>query len=142
MAPFKFTKSILEGKEIEVYNNGDLSRDFTYIDDIVESIVRIQDVVPVKNKFDMSQPDLSSAPFKIYNIGNGAPVSLARFIEAIESATGIKAIKKFLPMQAGDVFTTHADTSELFEAIDYQPVVSIEEGISRFVSWYSEYYGK
>lgn len=142
MAPFKFTKSIIEGKEIEVYNNGNLSRDFTYIDDIVESIVRIQNVVPVKDQFDMSRPDESSAPFKIYNIGNGAPVSLARFIEAIESATGIKAIKKFLPMQAGDVFTTHADTSELFKAIDYQPVISIEEGISRFVSWYSEYYGK
>ncbi|WP_085723046.1 NAD-dependent epimerase [Pseudomonas sp. R37(2017)] len=142
MAPFKFTKSIMDGKEIEVYNNGNLSRDFTYIDDIVESILRIQDVVPVKDKFDMSGPDISSAPYRIYNIGNGAPVSLTRFIEAIESATNIKAIKKFLPMQPGDVFTTHADTSELVKAIDYQPVVSIEEGMSRFVSWYSDYYGK
>lgn len=142
MAPFKFTKSIIEGREIDVYNNGNLSRDFTYIDDIVESIVRIQDIVPSKNEFDMSRPDISSAPFKIYNIGNGAPVSLARFIEAIEAATGIKAIKKLLPMQAGDVFTTHADTDELFKAIDYKPVVSIEEGINRFVSWYTDYYGK
>lgn len=142
MAPFKFTKSIIERKEIEVYNNGNLSRDFTYIDDIVESIVRIQNVVPKKDTFEMSRPDVSSAPFKIYNIGNGAPVSLARFIEAIESATGIKAVKKFLPMQAGDVFTTHADTSELFSAIDYQPKVSIEEGINRFVGWYMDYYGK
>ncbi len=142
MAPFKFTKSIIEGREIDVYNNGNLSRDFTYIDDIVESIVRIQDIVPSKDEFDMSRPDISSAPFKIYNIGNGAPVSLARFIEAIEAATGIKAIKKLLPMQAGDVFTTHADTDELFKAIDYKPAVSIEEGINRFVSWYTDYYGK
>ena len=104
--------------------------------------MRIQNVVPKKDTFEMSRPDVSSAPFKIYNIGNGAPVSLARFIEAIESATGIKAVKKFLPMQAGDVFTTHADTSELFSAIDYQPKVSIEEGINRFVGWYMDYYGK
>ncbi|RKS28659.1 UDP-glucuronate 4-epimerase [Pseudomonas sp. WPR_5_2] len=142
MAPFKFTKAVMEGKAIEVYNNGNLSRDFTYIDDIVESILRIQNVVPQKDKFAMSSPDVSTAPFKTYNIGNGSPVSLTRFIEAIESATGIKAIKKFLPMQAGDVFTTHADTRELFNAIDYQPKVSIEEGISRFVGWYIDYYGK
>ena len=142
MAPFKFTKSIIEGKEIEIYNNGKLSRDFTYIDDIVESIVRIQDVLPVKDKFDMSSPDKSSAPYRVYNIGNGAPVSLARFIEAIESSAGKKAIKKFLPMQPGDVYTTHADTDELVNAIGYRPVVSIEEGMQRFVRWYSDFYGK
>jgi len=143
MALFKFTKAIYEGKPIDIYNNGAMSRDFTYIDDIVEGIIRIQNVTPSKNS-DITNtmiPGMSPAPYKIYNIGNGSPVKLMDFITALESSIGITAIKNFMPMQPGDVLTTYADTKDLSMAIDFVPTVSIETGVRKFVSWYNNYYG-
>ena len=144
MAPIKFAKAILEGKAIDVYNNGNLSRDFTYVDDIVEGIIRIQDVIPTGKKdwtVESGSPADSSAPYAVYNIGNGNPVPLMDFIAALEKALGVEAKKNFMPMQPGDVYTTYADTSGLEEATGYKPSVSIEDGVARFVYWYREYYG-
>ncbi|MDI4637514.1 MULTISPECIES: NAD-dependent epimerase [Halomonadaceae] len=142
MAMFKFTKAILEGRPIDVYNHGDMSRDFTYIDDIVEGVVRILDVVPGRNDTGTAKEALftSSAPYALYNIGNGSPVSLMDFVRAVEAATGRKAECNFMPMQPGDVPRTFADTEALFEATGYQPKVGVEEGARRFVDWYLEYY--
>ncbi len=136
MAYFKFTKAILEGREIEVYNNGIMQRDFTYIDDIIEGIVRLMSKAP-----DMQRPETSNAeaPFKIYNIGNNNPVELSRFIEAIEMATGIEAKRNNLPMQAGDVPVTYADIDDLMADVGFRPNTTFEEGIERFVHWYREY---
>lgn len=141
MALFKFTKAILAGEPIDVYNNGNLSRDFTYIDDIVEGIIRISDIIPQAEPENPSaSPAHSSAPYRLYNIGNGQPVQLIDFITALEKSLGKEAIKNFLPMQAGDVYTTWADTEDLFKATGYRPQVSIEQGVQAFVDWYREYY--
>jgi UDP-glucuronate 4-epimerase len=127
MALFKFTKAIIEGKPIDVYNNGDMKRDYTYIDDVVEGIIRIN--------------DLTSKPNKIYNIGNTDPVSLGKFISTIEIALGKKAIYNYLPMQPGDVLETFADMSETEKDIGKLPATSIEIGIPKFVEWYKSYFG-
>ena len=143
MALFKFTKAIFENRAIDIYNNGDLSRDFTYIDDIVEGIVRIQNVIPQRNNawdVESASPAESSAPYRIYNIGNGQPVQLLDFVAALESALGKSARKNFLPMQPGDVHATFADVQSLFDAIGYKPKVSVNEGVGRFVQWYRDFY--
>lgn len=137
MAYFSFTKKILNGEEIDVFNNGEMQRDFTYIDDIVEGISRIIDKVP---KTQSSIISSAKAPYKVYNIGNNQPVTLRRFITAIEDACGRKANENLLPMQAGDVPTTYADVDELINDIGFKPNTSIEDGISKFVNWYKEYY--
>ena len=143
MALFLFTKAILDGKPIDVFNNGNMQRDFTYIDDIVEGIIRVLDN-PSKRDENWSgqnpNPGSSVAPYKIYNIGNSSPVMLMDFIEAIERALGKMAIKNFLPMQAGDVPTTWADVSDLTEDLEYKPSTRAENGIQSFVNWYIEYY--
>lgn len=137
MAYFSFTKKILEGKRIDVFNNGEMQRDFTYIDDIVEGIVRIMDKIPTTKA---SLTSTATAPYKIYNIGNNQPVTLRRFITAIESACNKKAKENLLPMQPGDVPITYADVDELINDIDFKPDTSIEDGIYMFVRWYREYY--
>lgn len=143
MALFKFTKAILAGQSIDVYNHGKMRRDFTYIDDIAETVVRLQDVVPVAdNSWTVEQGSLagSSAPYRVYNIGNSDPISLMTYIHALESALGIEASKNMLPMQAGDVLETSADTQPLYEAIDFRPETPVEQGVKNFVSWYREFY--
>lgn len=143
MALFKFTKAMLAGQPIDVYNNGQLSRDFTYIDDIVEGILRIADVVPVANpnwQSEKGSPADSSAPYRIFNIGNGSPIKLMDFIYALEKALDIEAIKNMLPMQAGDVYATWADTEDLFKMTGYRPAMSVEQGVQMFVDWYKHYY--
>ena len=141
MAMFLFTKAILDGKPIKVFNHGKMQRDFTYIDDIVEGIVRIQDVIPQPNPgWNGSDASTSSAPYKIFNIGNNQPVALMDFIQAIEKATGIEAIKEYYPMQDGDVPATYADIDDLQQAVGFRPATSIEEGVQRFVDWYRGYY--
>lgn len=143
MALFKFTKAILSGEAIDVYNYGDMQRDFTYIDDIVEGIIRIKDVIPAVNTewaVESGTAATSSAPYRVYNIGHGSPVRLLDFIKALESALGVEAKKKMLPMQPGDVYVTYADTEDLFLATRYQPNVGVEQGVSNFVRWYKEFY--
>lgn len=135
MAYYKFTKAIIEGKPIDVYNNGDMKRDFTYIDDIIEGVTRIVETKPDKKKLDETK---IITPYKIYNIGNNEPVSLRRFIKAIENACGKKAIPNFLPMQAGDVPITYANIDELIDDFNFKPTTTIEKGINSFVSWYLE----
>ncbi len=144
MALFLFTKSILEGKPIDVFNNGHHQRDFTYIDDIVEGVVRVSDTIPEPNagwSGDAPDPASSSSPYRLYNIGNHTPVQLLRFIEMIEQALGKKAIKTFLPMQPGDVPSTYADVEDLARDVSFAPATPIEVGVSRFVAWYREFYG-
>lgn len=133
MAYFKFTKSILEGKTIDVYNNGEMKRDFTYIDDIVEGVLRVMDKVPAQT---LSEITNASAPYKVYNIGNNQPVTLRRFISAIEDSCGVKAKENLLPMQAGDVPITFADVDDLIEDTGFKPHTSIEVGIEKFVKWF------
>jgi UDP-glucuronate 4-epimerase len=143
MALFKFTKNILEGKSIAVFNHGNHTRDFTYVTDIVEGVIRSSDQIAQPNsKWDGNQPDpaTSSAPFRIFNIGNNSPVKLGAYIEALESAIGKKGIKELLPLQAGDVPDTFADSSELEKAIGYKPSTPITEGVAAFVQWYREYF--
>ncbi|GAM77267.1 dTDP-glucose 4,6-dehydratase [Vibrio ishigakensis] len=143
MALFKFTKAIVNGDTIDVYNNGDMQRDFTYIDDIVEGIIRIQDVIPEPTAdwtVEQGSPATSSAPYRVYNIGHGSPVKLMEFIESLEDALGIEANKNFMPMQPGDVYATYADTQDLFEATGYKPQVGVKEGVKAFADWYREYY--
>ncbi len=130
MAMFKFTQAIVEEKPIQLYNKGKHYRDFTYVDDIVESIVRLLDCVPEQDK---------KAPWQIYNIGHGHPVGLLDYIKIIEEQVGKKAIIEFLPAQAGDMENTHADTNALQERIGFSPVVDLEEGVRRFVEWYRRY---
>ena len=137
MAYFSFTKKILAGEQIDVYNNGEMQRDFTYIDDIVEGITRLIDKIPLPQH---STTSTAVAPYQIYNIGNNQPVTLRRFITAIESACGKKAKENLLPMQPGDVPITYADIDELTTDIDFRPETSIEDGISKFVNWYKAYY--
>lgn len=144
MALFIFTKAILEGEPIKVFNNGHMKRDFTYIDDAVEAVVRLLDKKPAPNPdWDSEHPDpaTSSAPYRLYNIGNNQPVELNRFIAALESALGKKAKKEYLSLQPGDVPETYADVEDLFQTIGYQPKTSIEEGIAKFVDWYKSFYG-
>ncbi|WP_086981684.1 NAD-dependent epimerase [Vibrio aphrogenes] len=143
MALFKFTKAMVEGQQIDVYNNGNMQRDFTYIDDIVEGVIRIQDVIPQKNTqwaVETGSPATSSAPYKIYNIGNGNPVKLMEFIEALEDSLGVEANKNFMPMQPGDVYATYADTQDLFDVTGYKPSMSVKQGVANFVKWYREFY--
>jgi len=144
MALFLFTKSILEGEPIKVFNHGNMMRDFTYVDDIIEGIVRLIPKPPKPNpEWDSNNPDpgTSSAPYKVYNIGNNSPVQLSRFIEVIEEKLGKKAIKKYLPMQPGDVPATYADVDDLMRDVGFKPATSIEDGIGRFVEWFKDYYG-
>lgn len=143
MAYYKFTKAIYKGKTIDVYNNGDMMRDFTYIDDIVEGVVRVMDIIPEGNKsWSGKNPDPSSSrsPYKIYNIGNNNPVKLLDFIKALENAIGKKAVMNFMPMQAGDVQATFADVDELVKDAGFKPSTAISEGLGRFVEWYRQYY--
>jgi len=143
MALFLFTRAILEGKPIDVFNHGRMRRDFTYIDDIVEGVVRISERPPTPNAaFDTSKPDPASswAPYRIYNIGNHQPVELMAFIEAIEEALGRKAEKRLLPLQDGDVPATYADTADLAEATGFAPATPVREGVRRFIEWYRSYY--
>jgi len=143
MALFKFTKNILEGKAIEVFNNGNMIRDFTYVDDIVEGVVRVMDRPAEPDPaWNSAAPDpaRSRAPYRIYNIGNNKPVQLMRYIEVLERALGKKARIEMLPMQPGDVPATTADVSALESDIGYRPRTTVEEGVPRFVEWYRRYY--
>lgn len=144
MALFLFTKAILENKPIDVFNNGDMQRDFTYIDDIVEGLIRVIDNAPAKDStWSGAKPNPSSsvAPYKIYNIGNSSPVKLMDFIDAIENALGRKAQKNYMPLQAGDVPSTWADVEDLWGKLAFRPNTSIELGVAQFVAWYKQYYG-
>jgi UDP-glucuronate 4-epimerase len=144
MSYFKFTKAILEGRPIEVFNYGKMQRDFTYVDDIVEGVVRVLDRAPFSQPdFDASKPDPASslAPYRIYNVGNHQPVELMEYIKVLELALGREAKKTLLPLQDGDVVATFADTNALRTEIGFAPTISITEGIGRFVDWYCSYYG-
>ena len=143
MAYFLFTKAILNGEPIKVFNNGEMSRDFTYIDDIVEGLVRINRNLATPDQSWSSErpnPSSSTAPFKVYNIGNNGPVSLLEFIETIEKSLGIEAKKKFMPIQPGDVAATYADVQDLIDNLGYKPNTSLEYGVGEFVKWYKEFY--
>ncbi|HIE4801793.1 TPA: NAD-dependent epimerase [Serratia marcescens] len=143
MALFKFTKAILAGESIDVYNHGEMHRDFTYIDDIAEAIVRLQAVIPQADPswtVEQGSPATSSAPYHVYNIGNSTPVKLMEYISALEQALGVTARKNMLPMQPGDVMDTSADTEELYRDIGFKPETSVEEGVKRFVDWYKAFY--
>jgi UDP-glucuronate 4-epimerase len=143
MALFIFTKRIAEGKPIDVYNNGKMKRDFTYVDDIVDGIIKLIPQIPAPNpEWNGNEPDsaTSFAPYKLYNIGNNQPVELLRFIEIIENKLGKKAIKNLMPMQPGDVPATYADVDDLINAVGFKPDTPIEQGIGKFVEWFEEYY--
>jgi UDP-glucuronate 4-epimerase len=143
MAAFLFADAMLAGRPIDVFNHGDMRRDFTYIDDIVEGVVRVLDHPPAGNPdFDPGNPDPASsrAPYRVFNIGNAEPVALLDFIGAMEAATGVQAIKRLLPMQPGDVPATFADTSELSSLVGFAPRTDVREGVRRFVDWYRAYY--
>ena len=140
MAPYLFTDAILNDREIKVFNNGKMKRDFTYIDDIVEGIIRIQDVVPVRNANNTNiSPESSKAPFRVFNIGNNEPIALMAFIESIEKAAGKVADKNYMPMQAGDVPATFADIDSLQKEVGFKPNTNIEYGMQQFVDWYKAY---
>tara|TARA_Y100000748_G_C15502772_1_gene490752 strand:- start:5605 stop:6612 length:1008 start_codon:yes stop_codon:yes gene_type:complete len=142
MALFKFTKSILEGKKISVYNFGNHKRDFTYVDDIVEGLIRVLDRPAISNsKWSGEEPDpgSSAAPWRVYNIGNNSPIELLDYIEAIEDSLGIKANKELLPLQPGDVPDTFANVDDLVRDFNYKPSMSIKDGVKNFVDWYREY---
>jgi len=143
MAYFSFTKDILSGNPIKVFNYGKMERDFTYIDDVVEGIVKLIDRIPTPNEnWDETKDDISTsfAPYKIYNIGNNNPVPLMNFISVLESALGKVAKKVYLDLQPGDVLRTYADISDLERDINFKPSTSIEDGLRKFVQWYKEYY--
>ncbi|WP_370978081.1 NAD-dependent epimerase [Agaribacterium sp. ZY112] len=140
MAPWLFTEAILNNKPIKVFNEGKMQRDFTYIDDIVEGIIRIQNVIPETDSSNpLTDPSSSTAPYRVYNIGNNNPIELATFIDAIEQACGKKAEKIMLPMQPGDVKRTYADIDSLIAATGHQPAVDIYDGIEKFVKWYKDF---
>lgn len=144
MALFKFTEAILAGRPIDVYNHGRMQRDFTYVDDIVEGLMRVADRIPQGDaqwSSDVPDPGSSRAPYKIYNIGNHQPVELLYFIETLERCLGIEAQKNMLPIQPGDVPATYADVEDLRQDVGFRPNTPIEEGIARFVEWYREYHG-
>ena len=143
MALFLFTKAILEGRPIDIFNQGEIVRDFTYVDDIVEGVIRVLDKPATSDpSFDTLRPNpaVGIAPFRIFNIGNSQPTPLMRYVEAIESALGVIAQKRFLPMQPGDVLLTNADTSALEAWVGFKPSTSIQDGIHEFVDWYRAYY--
>ncbi|SNY56156.1 NAD-dependent epimerase [Pantoea sp. GL120224-02] len=143
MALFKFTRAMLAGEQIDVYNRGQMTRDFTYIDDIAEAIVRMQDVIPQVDEnwtVEAGSPATSSAPYRVYNIGNSQPTSLMTYIESLEKALGIEAKKNMLPMQPGDVLNTSADTQPLYDAIQFRPQTRVEQGVQNFVDWYRRFY--
>jgi UDP-glucuronate 4-epimerase len=144
MALFLFTRAILTGKPIDVFNHGEMERDFTYIDDIVEGVVRVTDRIPSVNPSwsgDHPDPASSNAPYRLYNIGNNRPEKLLRMIEVLEGCLGRTAVKNMLPMQAGDVKATAADVDDLMRDVGFSPSTPIEVGIQRFVEWFREYYG-
>ena len=143
MALFLFTRNILAGEPIKVFNHGNHTRDFTYVDDIVEGVIRVMDQAAAPDlQWNASEPDpsTSNAPFRIYNIGNNSPVKLTEYIEAIEDALGMKAIRELLPLQPGDVPDTYADVSELVKAVNYKPQTAVRDGVKAFVDWYLDYY--
>lgn len=143
MALFKFTKAILNGDAIDVYNHGQMQRDFTYIDDIVESILRIAEKPPAPQNGwspELGSAGQSSAPYRVFNIGAGQSVKLTEFIEAIENAVGKSAKRNLMPIQPGDVPATWAETEDLFQVIDYRPKVSVKDGVANFVKWYRDFY--
>jgi len=144
MAPMLFTNAILNDRAIKVFNNGKMSRDFTYIDDIVDGIIKVIDKPATPNKnWNAKQPEIdsSSAPYRLYNIGNNAPLPLITFIETIENALGKEAEKNFMPMQDGDVVSTYADVTGLIEDFGYKPNTELKDGINEFVKWYKFFYG-
>ena len=144
MALFLFAQAILRGESIPVFNNGQMVRDFTYIDDIVEGVIRVLDKPASLNaNFDANVPDpaTSAAPYRVFNIGNGSPVPLMDYISALEQALGITALKEFLPMQPGDVPATSADTRELGAWVGFQPNTPVKDGVVKFVTWYRGFYG-
>ncbi|VCU70114.1 UDP-glucose 4-epimerase [Pigmentiphaga humi] len=143
MALFIFTRAILEGRPIDIFNNGLMTRDFTYIDDIVEGVIRVIDKPAERApEFDPSHPDpaISNAPYRVFNIGNMQPTPLMDYVHALEEAIGIEAKKNYLPMQPGDVPATAADTSELDKWVGFKPNTPVKEGVRRFVEWYRQYY--
>jgi UDP-glucuronate 4-epimerase len=143
MALFKFTSAILEGRPIDIYNHGDMQRDFTYIDDIVEGVYRVMGHVPGPDPAwsgDAPDPGVSFAPYRIFNIGGAHPVGLMHFIGVLERALGREAAKNMLPLQPGDVKATCADALDLEDAVGFRPLVPVETGIERFVEWYRSYY--
>ena len=143
MALFKFTKAIIEDKPIDVYNYGQMRRDFTYIDDIIEGVVRVLDKIPEANQNwsgDSPDPSSSPAPYRLYNIGNNNPVELMHYIEVLEKTLGKTAEKNMLPMQAGDVSATYADVDDLETDVGFKPKTTIEAGIKNFIEWYKQYY--
>jgi UDP-glucuronate 4-epimerase len=143
MAYFSFTKAILEGRAIDVFNHGRMQRDFTYIDDIVEGVVRVIEHIPTPDPSwsgETADPATSSAPYRVYNIGNNQPVELGYFIEVLERLLDKKAIINFLPMQPGEVLTTYADVADLTKATGFRPDTAIEVGLGCFVDWYRSYY--
>ena len=143
MALFLFTKAILDGRAIDVFNHGNMVRDFTYVDDIVEGVVRVLDRPAEGSRgFDPARPDpaTSNAPYRVFNIGNSQPTPLAEYIEALEDALGRKAERNYLPMQPGDVPATSANTDELDAWAGFKPVTPVREGVRRFIEWYREFY--
>ena len=143
MALFLFTKAIIEGKPINVFNNGNMIRDFTYIDDIVEGVVKVSDKPATEcSNFNANSPDpaTSNSPYRVFNIGNNNPVELMSYIQALESALGIEAEKNFMPMQLGDVPATCSDTTELYNWVGFKPNTLIQDGINNFVKWHKEFY--
>ena len=143
MAPMLFADAILNDRAIKVFNHGNMSRDFTYIDDIVDGIIKVIDnPAKVNENFDVQKPNpsISSAPFRVYNIGNNSPIQLLDFIETLEKSIGIEAKKNFMDMQDGDVVSTYADTSDLIKDFDYKPDTSLEKGITEFIEWYKDFY--
>ena len=144
MALQKFTRAIMGDEPITVFNYGKHRRDFTYIDDIVEGIIRVLDrPAPPNSAWDSNNPDpaTSSAPYRVYNIGNNSPVDLMDYIEALETSLGKTAKKELLPLQPGDVIDTYADVTDLVKDFKYKPSVKIDQGVSKFIEWYKEYYG-
>ena len=144
MALFLFTRNILEGKPIQVFNHGNHTRDFTYVADIAEGVIRASDQIAQPNPaWDSSSPDpaTSNAPWRLFNIGNNNPVKLSAYIEAIEDALGKKAIQELLPLQPGDVPDTYANVTELQAAVGYTPATPVKEGVANFVAWYRRFYG-
>lgn len=137
MALFLFTKAILEGKPINVFNSGNMERDFTYVDDVVEGVVRVMDNIPLPQDGEIG---VSQVPYKLYNIGNNQPIQLLKLIEILENCLGKKAMKNMLPMQPGDVPTTYADVDDLMKDVGFKPNTPIEIGVERFVNWYQSYY--
>ena len=143
MSPFLFIDGILNGKPIKVFNNGDMLRDFTYIDDIVESVVRVTGIIPKPNPdwdSTIADPATSSAPYRIYNVGNQRPTRLLDYISCIEQVLGKEANKEFLPMQPGDVYQTFADSSELAKTTGFTPSTNLSDGIEKTVEWFKEFY--